>query len=139
MPEANAAPPLGDGGEQYISVGGKDPPDVITNRFFRTARIRAGPTLGDGRSRGSVLTRPLFEHLAEVAGEIGAARHLLLGLDFDGTLAPIVSHPEGAVMPEPTRSILRRLAARPDMTVAIVSGRAMPDLARRMDLDVILA
>jgi trehalose 6-phosphate phosphatase len=85
------------------------------------------------------LTLPLFEHLAEVAGEIGAARHLLLGLDFDGTLAPIVSRPKDAAMPEETRSLLQCLATRPDMTVAIVSGRALRDLARRMDSHVILA
>ncbi len=85
------------------------------------------------------MSSPLCEHMADVAGEIGSAPHLLLGLDFDGTLAPIVSHPSDASMPEETRSILKRLASRPDMTVAIVSGRALPDLAWRMDLNVILA
>jgi len=85
------------------------------------------------------LTSHLFEHLAEVAGEIRAAAHLLLGLDFDGTLAPIVADPKDAFIPRDTRSILGCLVSRPDITVAIVSGRAPEDLASRVDLDVILA
>lgn len=85
------------------------------------------------------MTGPIFDHLAEVAGEILAASHLFLGLDFDGTLAPIVSNPLDALMPEDTLSILRCLASHPDLTVAIVSGRALPDLTARVDLDVIFA
>jgi trehalose 6-phosphate phosphatase len=85
------------------------------------------------------LTAPLFEHIAEVGVELRAAPHLLLGLDFDGTLAPIVPRPEDAWMPEDTRSTLEALASRPDITIAVVSGRAMPDLVSRVGLNVILA
>jgi len=85
------------------------------------------------------LTTPLFEHMAEVGTELRAARHLLLGLDFDGTLAPIVENPADASLPEDTRSTLEDLALRPDITLAVVSGRGLPDLASRIGLDVILA
>ena len=77
--------------------------------------------------------------MAEVGVELRAARHLLLGLDFDGTLAPIVPNPADASMPEDTRSTLKELASRPDITLAVVSGRGLPDLASRIGLDVILA
>jgi trehalose 6-phosphate phosphatase len=43
-------------------------------------------------------------------------------LDVDGTLAPIVPDPADAIVPEPTRDELRRLAARYAL-VACVSGR----------------
>lgn len=82
---------------------------------------------------------PLFEHLAEVSGEIEAAPHLLLGVDFDGTLAPIVPRGEDAQMPAETRSALESLTSRPDITVAVISGRKLSDLAARTPLNVILA
>jgi trehalose 6-phosphate phosphatase len=49
-------------------------------------------------------------------------------LDVDGTLAPIVTDPADAVVPESTRAELRRLASRYAL-VACVSGRA-GDMAR---------
>jgi hypothetical protein len=42
------------------------------------------------------VTEPLLDRLLEVAREIGAASHLLLCLDFGGTLAPVVPDPVDA-------------------------------------------
>lgn len=56
---------------------------------------------------------------------------LVLLLDFDGTLAPIVDRPELAAMPDETRHALERLMARPGVTVAVVSGRALADVRER--------
>src|SRR5664280_2535879 len=50
-------------------------------------------------------------------------------LDVDGTLAPIVSRPEDARVPDETRSLLRELAARYAL-VACVSGRSSADARR---------
>ncbi|HEY0996653.1 MAG TPA: trehalose-phosphatase [Gemmatimonadaceae bacterium] len=55
----------------------------------------------------------------------------LLAFDVDGTLAPIVSRPRDAAVPEPARASLRRLAAGAGNHLAFVSGRAAPD-AREM-------
>jgi trehalose-phosphatase len=55
-----------------------------------------------------------------------------LFLDFDGTLAPIVSRPEDATLPAGTRAQLERLAAR--LPVGILSGRALDDVRRRVGL-----
>lgn len=63
---------------------------------------------------------------------------LLLGLDFDGTLAPIVPRPESARLPGATRSSLRRLIARGGCDVAILSGRSLPDLRARARLPGLL-
>lgn len=64
-----------------------------------------------------------------------ASGRLLLGLDFDGTLAPIVPRPEDAALPADTRQLLQRLAARTDTLVALISGRALHDLRERAGMD----
>ena len=56
---------------------------------------------------------------------------LVLLLDFDGTLAPIVARPELAAMPEPTRRALDRLRALPGVEAAVVSGRGLADVRER--------
>jgi trehalose 6-phosphate phosphatase len=56
---------------------------------------------------------------------------LVLLLDFDGTLAPIVQRPELAAMPPATREVLDRLLAAPGVEAAIVSGRGMADARER--------
>jgi trehalose-phosphatase len=53
----------------------------------------------------------------------------LVACDYDGTLAPTVADPTAAVpLPEAVAAI-RALAALPQTTVAVVSGRALRDLA----------
>jgi trehalose 6-phosphate phosphatase len=54
-----------------------------------------------------------------------------LFLDFDGVLAPIVEHPDDARPPVETLRELERLAGRYAL-VAVVSGRAGDDVARRV-------
>ncbi|MBB4635315.1 trehalose-phosphatase [Longimicrobium terrae] len=56
---------------------------------------------------------------------------LVLLLDFDGTLAPIVARPELAAMPERTRTALDRLMAMEGVEVAVVSGRGLADVRDR--------
>ena len=53
----------------------------------------------------------------------------LLAFDIDGTLAPIVPHPDEARLPEQVQDCLSRLSHRYE--VAVVTGRAVAD-ARRM-------
>src|SRR6266851_2053845 len=54
---------------------------------------------------------------------------LLVACDYDGTLAPIVSDP-GTARPLPEAvSALRALAILADTNVALISGRALHDLA----------
>ena len=58
---------------------------------------------------------------------------LAVFLDYDGTLTPIVSQPENAWLSDSMRQVLRELAAR--APVAILSGRDLNDVRRRVDLD----
>jgi trehalose 6-phosphate phosphatase len=80
------------------------------------------------------MTRPLFDHLSNVASSVGRAGHVFLFLDFDGTLAPIVEEPGMASMPPETRQSLVSLAGRRRFSVAIISGRSLPDLQRKVGL-----
>ena len=57
---------------------------------------------------------------------------VLLGVDFDGTLAPIVEHPDLAVPDPRALELLSRIAVQPAVRVAIVSGRGLADLKARL-------
>ncbi|XP_060530234.1 uncharacterized protein LOC132704326 isoform X2 [Cylas formicarius] len=54
---------------------------------------------------------------------LGGSKKVALLLDYDGTLTPIVAHPDLAKIPAQTKTILKRLSELPDVFVAIVSGR----------------
>jgi trehalose 6-phosphate phosphatase len=80
---------------------------------------------------------PLLDtaQLATLRERLTGASGLLLCLDFDGTLAPIVDDPDDATMTRAAEALLRRLAGDPDVTVALVSGRSLTDLRERAGLD----
>ena len=78
--------------------------------------------------------RPLLENLDEVAAQLRGASHIFLFLDFDGTLAPIVDDPADAFMPAKTALSLIRLSEKPNISIAIISGRALEDLEDRIGL-----
>ena len=86
------------------------------------------------------MTQPLFDRLPDIAARIGAAGHLFLFLDFDGTLAPIVEDPDMAQMPAGIRDAMRTLAGKENLSVGIISGRALRDVQERVGLkDIIYA
>ncbi|MCB0998679.1 MAG: trehalose-phosphatase [Acidimicrobiales bacterium] len=58
----------------------------------------------------------------------GSARRLLVASDYDGTIAELVDDPDRAHPWSPSIEVLRRLAALPHTTVAVVSGRSLTDL-----------
>ena len=74
-----------------------------------------------------------LEHIQEIAGRSG---RLAIFLDYDGTLTPIVSQPQKALLPNSMRQTIRELAAR--TPVAILSGRDLDDIRQRVDLDTII-
>jgi len=72
-----------------------------------------------------------LERFPELRAALGPAPAVFL--DYDGTLTPIVEEPDRALLPEPTREVLGRLAARTQ--VAIVSGRDLEDVRGKVGLD----
>lgn len=71
----------------------------------------------------------------DIASWLDDGDGLLLGLDFDGTLAPIVRDPDDAAITGRAKSIVGELTHHPEVTVAIISGRALDDLVNRVELD----
>ena len=69
--------------------------------------------------------RTLEQALSRLARE----PHLLVACDYDGTLAPIVDVPSDARPRRESVAALRALAALPDTSVAVISGRSLHDLA----------
>jgi trehalose 6-phosphate phosphatase len=82
-----------------------------------------GPAEADDRA-----LEPLLAPLREDPG-----RSAIL-TDVDGTIAPIVQTPADAAVPEPTRELLRALAARYAL-VGCLSGRRALDARRVVGLD----
>ncbi len=75
-----------------------------------------------------------FDKLPQWLAARSHAGRILLALDFDGTLTGIVPHPEDARLDPDTEAALRRLTARPDSDVAIISGRALEDIRARVGI-----
>ena len=71
----------------------------------------------------------LDPELRAALGRIARVPQLLIGCDYDGTLAPLVDDPAAAgPLPEAVAAV-RALAALPQTVVAVISGRALRDLA----------
>jgi len=67
--------------------------------------------------------------LRAALADIARVPQLLIGCDYDGTLAPLVDDPSAAgPLPEAVAAV-RALAALPQTVVAVISGRALRDLA----------
>lgn len=81
--------------------------------------------------------QPLWKAWPQLETKIG--RHpLLLFLDYDGTLTPIVSHPGKARLSTTRKQILKNLARLPDLQVAIVSGRALAQIKKQVNVPGLL-
>lgn len=68
--------------------------------------------------------------------DLARTTHLLVACDYDGTLSPIVADPTQARPLPGAAALLRRLAELPATTVAVISGRALRDLAAMSRLPI---
>lgn len=66
---------------------------------------------------------------------IGDHNQLTLLLDYDGTLAPIAAHPNLTCMSEATQKSLKRIAENPNIFTAVISGRAVDDVKKKIAID----
>ena len=72
--------------------------------------------------------QPLLQAWESFAADIRTAAHILLLSDYDGTLTPIVSRPEYAILTPEVRDKLHALAEKPSFSVGIISGRPLSEL-----------
>ncbi|WP_369823152.1 bifunctional alpha,alpha-trehalose-phosphate synthase (UDP-forming)/trehalose-phosphatase [Agromyces sp. CF514] len=83
---------------------------------------------------GSGIIKPgLSDPLREATAGLAATERLLVALDFDGTVAPLVDRPAEARATDRAAAAIRRLTALPDTRVALVSGRALESLGQVAD------
>jgi len=72
----------------------------------------------------------LFSQWPILALPIREASHIVLFLDFDGTLVPIAPRPGQVRLQAATRGLLRRLAPHPRLSLIVISGRRRAELQR---------
>lgn len=75
----------------------------------------------------------LFKALDRFGGNL-AREEVILFLDYDGTLTPIVKTPPEAVLSKRARSALGKLSATPGLTIAVISGRSLKDVKKLVGL-----
>jgi trehalose 6-phosphate phosphatase len=80
------------------------------------------------------MSRLLFDALSEIGDRLAQASHVLLCLDFDGTLTPFVVDPNRVFLAEDTRRVLRGLSQIESVSPVVFSGRALADLKARVEL-----
>jgi len=77
--------------------------------------------------------QPLEEQWPRIRATIADATGILVCLDFDGTLAPIVEDPDAAMPTDRNREAVAMLVEIPSVTTAVISGRALSDVRQRLE------
>lgn len=73
-----------------------------------------------------------------VAARVKGAEHILLLIDYDGTLTPIVKKPELANLSPQVKECLQGMAESPHLTLGIISGRTLEDLQEKVGIGGII-
>lgn len=79
----------------------------------------------------------LLDELKEIQVTTSKKR-IGLFLDFDGTLASISRYPDNAFLPFEVKQILLDLKKKPGFHLAIISGRELGDLKKKIDIPGII-
>tara|TARA_R110002020_G_scaffold326017_1_gene541752 strand:+ start:181 stop:1023 length:843 start_codon:yes stop_codon:yes gene_type:complete len=83
------------------------------------------------RSRPNVDLPDALDKFPEIISRLKGKIPILF-LDYDGTLTPIVSNPENAVLPDETKKVLQQLAGH--ITIALISGRDRHNVKSIVDI-----
>ena len=79
----------------------------------------------------------LFRHWDKLKEEL-SNRHIMLFLDYDGTLTPIVSSPKKELISREAKELLSELSNSPKCKLAIISGRGLKDIINIIGLKGII-
>ena len=74
----------------------------------------------------------------QVSRRLRDQAQVLLLFDYDGTLTPIVEHPDDAVLPAPVKQLLSRLESSDKFLVGVVTGRSLSDILGRVGLPALI-
>lgn len=79
--------------------------------------------------------RYLFNKLSQIKKQLKYADRILLALDYDGTLTPIVLEPKQAILDKRIRNLLMNIAKKEKFTVAVISGRRLKNIKKLVAID----
>ena len=82
--------------------------------------------------QGESIPISFFENLEDIKKQL-SEREVILFLDYDGTLTPIVATPDLAILSDSMREAIKQLSAF--YKVSIVSGRATDDVKGKVKID----
>ena len=77
----------------------------------------------------------LFSSWDSFLSDIRTASHTILLSDYDGTLTPIVSRPQEAILSPEVRGMLVNLAKKPSFSIGIISGRSLSEIKKMVEID----
>lgn len=81
------------------------------------------------------MMKHLFQSWLEFSQACHKVPHILLFFDYDGTLTPIVSRPELAVLSKEVGDSLSALAEKATLSVSIISGRSLSEIKSMVAVD----
>lgn len=85
--------------------------------------------------RNSLRPPYLFDCWKKVERRARLAKHIVLFLDFDGTLVRLRRKPKEVFLGKPVRRVLGKLVRRRRVTVCFISGRQLDDLRHRAHVE----
>ncbi len=128
VPGRPAAQPAGSGAGRRRSGGTAG---RVRPRGERTGHRRGSVTgAREGQPGPIAVEGGLPPGLVAAVDSLAHRERLLVALDFDGVLAPIVLDPDSARPLPEASAAMDRLARTPGVTLALVSGRTLADLRR---------
>ncbi len=80
----------------------------------------------------------VWKDLDKITAQLQNSPAKVLMLDFDGTLTPIVKSPQAAKLSIEMRNLLRRLSQKQGLYLAILSGRTLKDIKKKIGLSNII-
>lgn len=88
------------------------------------------PVQPEARDSRTPSTAPLTlsPELLGAIRRVACTEHLLIAMDFDGTMSPLVDHADDARPLPPAAAAFAALAVLPRTTTALISGRALDSL-----------
>ena len=118
-----------------IGVDRAGRPDALREagaHFVVTDLAQVGIRYGPPVERDAGELPSALDRLDEIRS-LAASKRLVVFLDYDGTLTPIVARPEDAVLTERARAAIENLAAL--CTVAVISGRGLAGVRKLVGID----
>ncbi len=80
----------------------------------------------------------LWKNLDKITTQLQKSPTKVLMLDFDGTLTPIVKSPKAANLSKEMKNLLINLSKKDGLYLAIISGRSLEDLKKKINLSNII-